>query len=310
MADLPQQGPDAEVQRLPASPLPFATTPPIGSAEEARRHTCLARVIESEVIPRLVLARRTEDGRAGPVATGGAPPSVEEVMTLAGLVVDHDLPEALAFVERVRERGVSVESVYLDLLAPAARELGRQWEDDRRTFSEVTVGLWRLHQLLYELSPIFQRDAVAPSSDLRALLVTAPGEQHSFGLAMTAEFFRRAGWLVSGGPLLSGEDLPTLVHREWFAIVGISAGSGARLDSVARAIHEIRRASRNRALGILVGGVAFGGHPERVALVGADGCADDARRAPLQARALLDLLVRRDRGSSTGLRGRAPAAPP
>jgi methanogenic corrinoid protein MtbC1 len=216
------------------------------------------------------------------------------VAELAGLVVDHDLAVALAFVERLRARGVPVESVYLDLLAPVAHELGRQWEDDRRTFSEVTVGLWRLHQLLYELSPAFQRDAVAPSSGLRALLVTAPGEQHSFGLAMTAEFFRRAGWLVSGGPLLSGEDLPALVHREWFAIVGISAGSETRLDSVASAIHGIRRASRNRALGVLVGGVVFGGHPERVALVGADGCADDARRAPLQARALLDLLVHRD----------------
>lgn len=309
MADLPQQGPDAEVQRLPASPLPFATTSATSSAEEARRHACLARVIEGEVIPRLVLARRADDGRVAPGASGGAPPSAEEVAALADLVVDRDLPEALAFVERLRARGISVESLYLDLLAPAARALGRQWEDDRRTFSEVTVGLWRLHQLLYELGPAFQRDAVAPSNELRALLVTAPGEQHSFGLAMTAEFFRRAGWVVSGGPLLSGEDLSALVHREWFAIVGISAGSETRLDSVAQAIRAIRRASRNRALGVLVGGVAFGGHPERVALVGADGCAEDARRAPLQARALLDLLVRRDRGSSTGLRDRAPAAP-
>lgn len=294
MADLPQQALGADAQRLPTSSIPTGASPrpdPIGDSERTAR---LARVIESEVIPRLVLARRADEGRPAPIGLGGGPPpSPAEAARLALLVVDHDLPAAVAFAEQVRARGIPVESVYLDLLAAAARELGHQWEDDRRTFSEVTVGLWRLHQLLYELSPVFQHDAVPPSSGLRALLVTAPGEQHSFGLAMTAEFFRRAGWLVSGGPLLSADELAAIVHREWFAIVGISAGSEARIDSVASAIHTVRRASRNRALGVLVGGVGFGGHPERVALVGADACAVDARQAPLQARALLDVLARR-----------------
>lgn len=292
MADLPQQALGAEAQRLPTSPISPAPSSRSDATGGAERAACLARIIESEVIPRLVLARRADDGQPAPVGTGGPPPTAEEAARLAQLVVEHDLPVALAFVEQLRARGIPVESVYLDLLAPAARELGRQWEDDRRSFSEVTVGLWRLHQLLYELSPLFQHDAVPPSSSLRALLVTAPGEQHSFGLAMTAEFFRRAGWLVSGGPLVCADELATLVHREWFAIVGISASSEVRIDSVASAIHTIRRASRNRRLGILVGGVVFDDHPERVALVGADAYAGDARQAPLQARALLDLLAR------------------
>lgn len=294
MADLPQQAFETEAHRYPVVPRPNGRTTSADPSTGAERLVRLARVIESEVIPRLVLARRVEDDRQTPPPLRAAAPTEEEVVRLAALAIDHELPAALAFVEGVRARGVAIESLYLELLAPAARRLGGWWEADRRSFSEVTIGVWRLQQLLHELNPLFQRDAIAPSADLRALLVTAPGEQHSFGLAMVAEFFRRAGWLVSGGPLFTVEELSATVHREWFAVVGISAGSETRIETVASTIHAIRRASRNRALGILVGGVVFDGHPERVNLVGADAGASDARQAPLQARALLDMLVRQD----------------
>lgn len=294
MADLPQRALDSDVRRLPAPSLrPDAGGPPAGPSESEDRLDRLARIVEREVVPRLLLARRAETERP-PSPGGGAPPDEGEIAELADLVVERDLPVAESFVETIRLRGVAVESLYLDLLAPAARRLGRLWEEDRRSFSEVTIGLWRLHQLLHGLSLLFQADALPPSPARRILLVPAPGEQHSFGLAMAAEFFRRAGWLVSGGPSIPLEEIETLVHREWFAIVGISASSNAKLDTVATTIHALRRVSRNRALGVLVGGVVFDERPERAALVGADACAGDARCAPFRARALLDLLVQRD----------------
>lgn len=297
MADLPQRALDNEVRRLsvPSLPPPADAGGAVGRAEEENeRLGRLARVVEREVIPRLLLARRAEVGRSPGAAGSGTLPEETEIVVLADLVVERDLAVAESFVEAIRARGVTVESLYLDLLAPAARRLGTLWEEDRRTFSEVTIGLWRLHQLLHGLSLPFQADALPPSADHRILLVPAPGEQHSFGLVMTAEFFRRAGWLVSGGPSISAEEIASLVHREWFAIVGISASSIGKLDAVATTIHTLRRVSRNRSLGVLVGGVVFDERPERAALVGADACAGDARHAPLRARALLDLLVQRD----------------
>lgn len=294
MADLPQRALDSDVRRLAAPSLPpEAGGPRVGSSEGEDRLARLARIVEREVVPRLLLARRAEVERP-PSPAGGTRPNEGEIAELADLVVERDLPVAEAFVEAIRLRGVAVESLCLDLLAPTARRLGRLWEEDRRTFSEVTIGVWRLHQLLHGLSPLFQADALPPSPAHRILLVSAPGEQHSFGLAMAAEFFRRAGWLVSGGPSLPAEEIASLVRREWFAIVGISASSLAKLDTVATTIHGLRRVSRNRALGVLVGGVVFDDRPERAALVGADACAGDARSAPLRARALLDLLVQRD----------------
>ena len=45
------------------------------------------------------------------------------------------------YVAFLRERGVSVESLYLDLFGPIARRLGEMWEDDACDFSTVTVAL-------------------------------------------------------------------------------------------------------------------------------------------------------------------------
>lgn len=298
MADLPQRARDTEVRPLVAPALPNeagGTPAPRRDGEE--RLGRLAWVVEQEIVPRLILARRAEVARLVEPGGEGPAPSTAEVEELAELVVERELPVIEAFVDGIRARGVTVESLYLELLAPTARRLGRLWEEDRRSFSEVTIGVWRLHQLLHGLSVLFQADALPPSPDRRILLVPVPGEQHTFGLTMAAEFFRRAGWLVSGGPAMSAEEVATLVHREWFAILGISASATTKLDAVATTIHAVRRVSRNRALGVLVGGVVFDERPERAALVGADCWAGDARRAPLQARALLDLLVRRERSA-------------
>ena len=55
--------------------------------------------------------------------------------------------------------------------------------------------------------------------------------------------------------------------------------SDGRIDALARAIREIRRASRNPKIGVLVGGQAFTEQPELTALVGADATATDGQQA-------------------------------
>ena len=155
------------------------------------------------------------------------------------------------------------------------------------------MALCRLQQLLHELGPAFRGEVEHREHGRRALLVPVPGEQHSFGLFMVAEFFRRAGWDVASGPPGSVAELVRLVRGEWFAVVGLSVSSDAKLDALASSIRAIRRASRNRAIGVLAGGPVFLEHPELVALVGADATATDGRQATVQARNLLALMARR-----------------
>jgi methanogenic corrinoid protein MtbC1 len=253
----------------------------------------LVRTIEAEVIPRLVLAHRAAPGCPVERASDERVPDPAQAAELAGLVLTRDADVASAYVEALRARGTPIETLFLDLLAPAARHLGDLWSADLCDFLQVTVALCRLQQILHELGPAFRGEVEHREHGRRALLVPVPGEQHSFGLFMVAEFFRRAGWDVASGPPGSIAELVRLVRGEWFAVVGLSVSSDAKLDALASSIRAIRRASRNRAIGVLAGGPVFNEHPELAALVGADATATDGRQATAQARNLLALMARR-----------------
>lgn len=266
---------------------------PVPAAVNGHRHRLaqLVRTIEAEVVPRLVLARRAAAKAEAERGGADAIPTAADVACLAQCLVENDGSKAHAVVQAVIARGVATESIYLDLLTGAARLLGRWWEEDRASFADVTIGLCRLHALLHELSASFMAEGGHVEHGRRALLVPVPGEQHTFGLLMVAEFFRRAGWVVSCAPSASPAELVRQVRTEWFAVAGFSASSQTKLDELAHCIRSVRRASRNQALGVLVGGPIFIEHPELVARVGADATAVDGRQAALQAHNLVALLA-------------------
>jgi MerR family transcriptional regulator, light-induced transcriptional regulator len=259
------------------------------------RLSSLARTIEREVIPRLVLAHRSPTASLPTLTdTLGRLPSAQDVVDLTEVVLRQGADDVMAFVDRVRTQGVALESVFLHLLAPAARRLGDLWTDDRCDFTQVTLGLWRLQCVLHDLSPAFESPASGNSGERRIMLAPMPGEQHSFGLEMVAEFFRRAQWDVLDGPTPTCGELVDLVSRDWFAMVGISACAERHLEALRILIRDVRRASRNSALGIIVGGVIFNEHPELVQTVGADATAPDGPSAVVVAQSLLSKQLRRD----------------
>jgi methanogenic corrinoid protein MtbC1 len=122
------------------------------------------------------------------------------------------------------------------------------------------------------------------------LLTIIPGEQHSFGLSMVAEFFRRAGWNLCTGPFSSHQELTSLVHNHWFDVVGFSVSSDRRLDELKKDISDIKRDSRNRSVGIMLGGPMVAAQPGLVAAMGADMMSDDATTAPQLARNLIEQM--------------------
>ncbi len=259
-----------------------------GSEADAReRLSRLMRTLEGDIIPRLVRAHRPAPAVAQPAVEVPVKPTDAEVHRFSRLVIGHDDAVIAHALDSFRRRGVTVEAIYLDLLAPSARHLGAMWDDDLCDFAEVTVGLGRLQQLMRELSPAFGSEVDHPADGRRALLVPAPGEQHTFGLSMVAEFFRRAGWEVVGG--VGGPEMDPVdrVREEWFDVIGVSVGNEARLDWLRNGIADVRRASRNRAIGVMVGGPVFILNPDYVTQVGADITASDGRQAPILAESLL-----------------------
>jgi methanogenic corrinoid protein MtbC1 len=247
----------------------------------------LLKILEGEIIPRLLLAHRslsgTKDLNGAAQGAGGA----HDVTEFVHLLLGHDVTVAAGYIQALRARGLSLEQVYLDLLAPAARLLGEMWDEDLRSFADVTSGLFRMRQLLHEFSPTFVNESECAEHGQRVLLVPLPGEHHTFGLVMVGEFFRRAGWDVWDMFPGSTEELRTLARSQWFSVIGLSLSCQTRVQELAPIIRSVRDASRNPAVRVMIGGQPFNERPDLVAAVGADGSGSDARRAAIEATKLL-----------------------
>jgi methanogenic corrinoid protein MtbC1 len=258
-----------------------------------RRIENLATTIEDEVIPRLVLSQRAHIHEIHTDVTPLSHAGEECIDEFVRLLLTDELEVAYAYIDSVRVRGVMLTAVYLELLAPAARMLGEMWEEDRVSFADVTVALCRLHDVMRNLSAGQPQTTDTLPQGRRALLVPMPGEQHTFGLVMVADFFRRAGWDVWTDAVPSSSELVSLVRQEWFTMVGLSVGCETHLEGVASTIHALRRAARNRSIGVMVGGSLIAKHPELAIQVGADATGRDARQAVMQAENLVGMFARR-----------------
>ncbi|MER2266829.1 cobalamin B12-binding domain-containing protein [Methylobacterium oxalidis] len=256
------------------------------AAEAAReRYLVLGQVVQAEIIPRLMLLRGSLPAEARPTFK----PNVEQVAAFADLALAPDeAPMIEAFSALVAE-GYLVDRLFLDLLAPSAALLGRLWDEDLCDFIEVTTGVARLQLLVSRFR--VDDDAVASHRKRRLLLMGSPGEQHTFGVRIVEQFLRKAGWVVSSGLSSSPEEIAALVASEWFGVVGLTLSCETRIDQLAMAIRSVRAASRNRSIGVMVGGPVFLEHPEFVERVGADASAVDAATAVLLAQRLLDLAA-------------------
>ena len=233
----------------------------------------LSRLLQAEIIPRLMLVHRVSPQDAPPSSTR---PNQDDVAELTRLLCLGEPGPAQEFIEEIYAQGITTEAIFLDLFAPSALLVGELWAADRCTFTDVTISLSRLQYFVRKLSALFEaEEAFRPPSHI-AIFAPAPGEQHVFGLMLVEEFFRRAGWDAIC-------ELPTatvsLVRQQFVTMIGFSAGDEDRLDPLAALITQVRAASQNSELIVMVGGTCFIDRPELVGRIGADTTAKDAREA-------------------------------
>lgn len=184
-----------------------------------------------------------------------------------------------SFTLDLLQRGYRAEQICLDLFTPAARLLGEMWVDDTATFVEVTLGVAQLQQVTHRLGELLGT-SMDPEPRGRALIGTVPGEQHTFGITMVAEFLRRDGWAVVLVPShLAAGEVARLAEVEWFDMISFSAANDRCEDQLRRLLGQVRKQSRNRECRSLVGGRLINERDGVVARVGADASADDAGSA-------------------------------
>ena len=280
----------AEVAYSP-SPVRARTGSTAGSAGPARldrtASRSLAALVTGEIVPRLLMAHRY-DGHVAPDPLD----RVEEfdVDGFAPLTLAADPQPLHACIDRMLADGAGVDTLMVDLLAPAARLLGTWWEEDRCDFIEVTMGLWRLQEVVREIA---RRASPAPSRMGRSALFAAfPGDQHDFGAVMIGDLFLRHGWAAE---TIIAPDMAALlaaVARVDYDLVGLTVSCDCHSARLPSAILALRSVSRNPHLRVMIGGRVPNEDPALAGRAGADGTASDARQALEVAESLVDAVSR------------------
>jgi hypothetical protein len=114
----------------------------------------LLELLLTEVVPRLtrlacgpgpVLPSDRSAWPGRPVASmslGGGPPRVGPLLVhaleLAEFCQQGESEGAGALIAQLRESGVPIEAIFLQVIQPAAQHLGQGWSDDRLSFTTTT----------------------------------------------------------------------------------------------------------------------------------------------------------------------------
>jgi MerR family transcriptional regulator, light-induced transcriptional regulator len=272
----------------------------------------LARVVQRDIVPNLITANRPIGEQAlradndtaaasqlawydGGFNAGraerdmnfvGSHVRMADVARFVRLLRSTGIDAAPALVEVLLSRGISRSELYLDLLGPAARLVGDMWMDDECSFADVTMVVGRLQNILNSL----RTDQLAPATaraSASVLLSVAPGEQHSFGIAIVDAVFHDAGWDTTLSHTNDAEVLLEQIRVRRFDAVGLSLSNNDLRHVLTATILRMRAASANRDLLVLVGGPGFAHSPALAADVGADALIGPGLESAIEARGLL-----------------------
>jgi MerR family transcriptional regulator, light-induced transcriptional regulator len=254
----------------------------------------LSLLLENLVIPKLIADRDKRDNwlHMPGLSQAGKPPrqaviTEADVEEFTRLSIGGEAHALLDFVDHCLETGSSVETVYVELLAPAARRLGEYWEEDSEDFVGVTMGLWRIQEILRELTLRIPPKSRPGHGQRSALFSMMPGEQHSFGTLMVAECFQRAGWDTDVMIEPSQSELTGKFANRHYDLIGLTVSRDCSTAALGSMVKTIKAVSSNPHIRIMLGGRVINEQPELVDECGADATATDA----MSAVALADRLV-------------------
>lgn len=256
-----------------------------GGNVAARRIGSVNSLIEEQIIPRLLLAHSSNLPRARALGTLSVDPA--DAASFSSLPLELEADELLDVVEGFIARGVAVESVFVDLLAPSARRLGQHWEEDECDFLDVTMGLWRLQEVMRQVALRYPADDAGASQGRSALFSPLPGDQHALGALMIEEVFARAGWQTEALIDPKRKELLQIIAERHFDVIGLTLSCDCTNGQLADLISAIRSVSKAPNVRILIGGRMVNASPGIVDEVGADGTAPDARSALVLAEKLV-----------------------
>jgi excisionase family DNA binding protein len=193
---------------------------------------------------------------------------------LATLLTEGDEAEAWRLAQNALASAFTPEQLYLDVLAPAMRTVGDNWEAGRVSIAEEHRASALAYRLVGRLGPSFTRRG--PTRGL-IVLGTPTGDRHGLATALLADPLRGRGFAVADlgadTPAASFAEIVTIEDRACAVGIAVSVVVGDAV--VSEAIGAIHAA---RTVPLLLGGRAITGAAHATRL-GADAYSDTATNA-------------------------------
>lgn len=186
-------------------------------------------------------------------------------------LLEGDRRRARELILEAVDQGLSVPDVYLQVLMPAQRELGRMWLAGEINVAEEHFTSATTKIVMAQLLP---RATFRPPNGKTMLAAAVAGNQHDIGLQAVGDFFEMDGWrTIHLGANVPISDLVQAVDCFDVDLLGLSASQSTQLPTLKNAIQAVREGKRGGDVKILVGGLAFAGSEELADEMGADGFA-------------------------------------
>ena len=252
----------------------------LGELDNAEMMVWLNKTIESEIIPRLLMGHKIEaanqeiDGQANDIKVKQA-----EIVDFCQKLLDGPIEECFTFIDTMQRSGHSLVSLYIDLIPASTRRLQQLWENDENSFTEVTMALGRAQNLIHQLSPIFISQGNFTEFQGNALLINAPGSQHTLGILILGEFFKLNGWNTTVEIDISSAELKKRLDLQAFDLLAISISCEDQWDTMETLLNEVKKVSKNKGILTMVGGPLFDYKPALVNACSADACSLTAEDA-------------------------------
>ncbi|MDJ0952143.1 MAG: B12-binding domain-containing protein [Acidimicrobiia bacterium] len=168
-------------------------------------------------------------------------------------------------VEAAQASGMELRSVYMEMIIPAMRSVGEQWEQGSVSIAQEHAASQVMVRLVSRLSAQIARRGVSKGT---IVVGTTATDLHTLPLMLAADLIRLEGFEV----LDLGSNLPASSFAETAAVqqrlvaVGISVTAPDQANAIQETIAELRS---QVDVPIFIGGSAIDG-PEHAKLLGAD----------------------------------------
>jgi methylmalonyl-CoA mutase cobalamin-binding subunit len=252
----------------------------------------LSMALKDLVIPKLLQVSGAE--------LSELPLAEQQSQLLAKACLSSSSKEIESCVQNMVGQGLGLEALFLHTIPCAARQFHDMWAADEIDFVAVTQASYRLQELVYNLSAEFVLSGpqCGGLSSYSALLVNTPQSQHSLGLLILSQYFKRYGWQICGDTTWREPDMLITLQSCPIDLLGISVSDEKQLGYLKKLIATLRKTSLNPALLVMVGGPLLSTHAHLAQWLDADfSClqADDAQLTAM--RRVDEVRKRQDKNS-------------